>query len=647
MAPVTRRERIRYWFDRTMSKGTPALIGWLGLASVALVLVVATAAVVIAPRDTDENGDWPGMVWRSLLRTLDPGTMGDDTGTGPFLALMLTSTVGGIFIVSSLIGVLTTGLEAKIGELRKGRSRIVEHDHTVLLGWSEQVFTVVAELVEANQSKRRSCVAILADRDKVEMEDAIRARVGDLGRTRIVCRTGNPLKVADVELVSPGTARSILIVTPEVADADTRVIKVLLTLGARTWGRHRPHVVAAVHDSANLPAARLAGGERAHVIDADDVAIRLIVQSHRQSGLSQVCTELLDFAGHEFYMRPEPALAGVPFGESLSAYDLGVPAGLRRADGTVLLNPPMDTVIRADDEVIVLAEDDLLIRLAGGPPPPVREEAISTAVARDPVPERTLMLGWNHRAPKIIELLDEFLAPGSELVVAAPREDPTGQLSEPANLKVGFVRAEPTERPSLESLDVGGYQKVIVLSDAGHDPDTADARTLVTLLHLRDMEDALGDPGTPGGDSVSRGGTTPHTPRNDPFAIVSEINDDANREIAQVTKADDFVVSEKLISLMLTQLSENRHLYDVFVDLLDPAGSEIYLKPACDYLVPGAAADFATLIESARRRGEVALGYRLTARFHEPPGYGVVLNPDKTAPLTLAADDRVIVLAEN
>ncbi|MEU5993378.1 potassium transporter TrkA [Spirillospora sp. NPDC047418] len=629
---MRRRDRMRYWFDRTMSKGTPALIGWLGLASVALVVVVASAAVLLAPRDSEENGHWPGMVWRSLLRTLDPGTMGDDTGTGPFLALMLVSTIGGIFIVSSLIGVLTTGLEAKIGELRKGRSRIVEHGHTVLLGWSDQVFTVVGELVEANQSRRRSCVAILADRDKVEMEDAIRARVGDLGRTRIVCRTGDPLKVADVELVSPGTARSILIVTPELADADTRVIKVLLALGARNWGEHGPHVVAAVHDSANLPAARLAGGERAHVIDADDVAIRLIVQSHRQSGLSQVCTELLDFVGHEFYMRPEPSLAGRPFGESLSAYDLGVPGGLRRADGAVLLNPPMDTVLRADDEVIILAEDDLLIRLAGGQAPPVREEAISTAVAREPVPERTLVLGWNHRAPKIIELLDEFLAAGSELVVAAPREDPTTGLPPPANLKIDFVRAEPTERPSLESLDVGTYQKVIVLSDAGHDADHADARTLVTLLHLRDMEDALTSPGAPLGD---------------PFAIVSEINDDANREIAQVTKADDFIVSEKLISLMLTQLSENRHLYDVFVDLLDPAGSEIYLKPAGDYLVPGAEANFATLIESARRRGEVALGYRLTARFHEPPGYGVVLNPDKAAPLTLAADDRVIVLAEN
>ncbi|MBT2209982.1 potassium transporter TrkA [Actinomadura sp. NEAU-AAG5] len=608
-----------------MSKGTPALIGWLALASGALVLVVATAAVVLAPADSGRNGHWPGMVWRSLLRTLDPGTMGGDSGGVAFLSLMLLSTIGGIFIVSSLIGVITTGLEAKIGELRKGRSRIVEHDHTVLLGWSEQVFTVVAELVEANQSERRSCVAILADRDKVEMEDALRARVGEFGRTRIVCRTGNPLKVADLELVSPGTARSIMVLSPEVPDSDTHVIKVLLSLGTRAFEDPSPHVVAAVHDSANLPAARLAGGERTRVIDADDIAIRLIVQSHRQSGLSQVCTELLDFAGHEFYMRREPALAGMPFGAALSAYDLGVPAGLRRGDGTVLLNPPGGTVIRADDEVIVLAEDDLLIRLGGGTPPPVREQAITTATPREPEPGRTLLLGWNHRAPKIIELLDDFVAPGSELIVAAPRDDPTGVLPPFANLKVGFSRAEPTDRPSLEALDVGTYQHVVVLSDEGFDREHADARTLVTLLHLRDMEDALGDP----------------------FSIVSEINDDANREVAQVTKADDFVVSDKLISLMLTQLSENRHLYDVFADLLDSAGSEIYLKPAGDYLVPGAAADFATLIESARRRGEVALGYRLHARFHEPPGYGVVLNPDKTAPLTLAAEDRVIVVAEN
>ncbi|MFI0370142.1 potassium transporter TrkA [Actinomadura sp. 1N219] len=617
------RDRLQYWFDTTMSRGTPALIGWLGLASAALVLVVASLTILIAPRDADDNGHWPGVLWRSLLRTLDAGGM-DEEGGGPYLALMFTSTIGGIFIVSTLIGVLTTGLENRITELRKGRSRIVEHDHTVLLGWSEQVFTVIAELAEANQSERRSCVAILADRDKVEMEDAIRARVGDTGRTRVVCRRGNPLKVADLSLVGPDTARSIMVISPPVDDPDTHVIKVLLALGARSWGDRRPHVVGAVHNTASLPAARLAGGPLARVIDADDVAIRLIVQSHRQSGLSTVYTDLLDFEGHEFYIRPEPSLTGTTYGQALDAYDLGIPVGLWHADGTVSMNPPMDTVITADDEIVILAEDDLLIRLARGARPSIVDGAITTAAPRPRRPERTLLIGWNHRAPKIIHLLDDYVEPGSVLDIAALSEDPRDALPPLTNLTIGHTTCDSTDRTQLEALDVGSYKHVIVLADQDQDPEHADARTLVALLHLRDMEDELGDP----------------------YSIVSEINDDANREIAQVTKTDDFVVSDKLISLMLTQLSENRHLFHVFADLLDPSGSEIYLKPASDYLRPGAAANFATVTEAARRRGETALGYRLRTSFHTPPAYGVVLNPDKAAPLTLSAEDRVIVLAE-
>jgi hypothetical protein len=213
----------------------------------------------------------------------------------------------------------------------------------------------------------------------------------------------------------------------------------------------------------------------------------------------------------------------------------------------------------------------------------------------------------------------------SVLDIAALRDDPRTAVQGLRNLTVGFTSCDPTDRTQLESLDVGSYQHVIVLSDASFDAQHADARTLVTLLHLRDMEESIGDP----------------------YSIVSEINDDANREVAQVTKADDFVVSAKLISLLLTQLSENQYLYDVFVDLLDPTGSEIYLKPAGDYLRPGVSANFATVVESARRRGETALGYRRRELFHEPPSYGVVLNPDKAAALTLSAEDHVIVLAED
>jgi hypothetical protein len=147
----------------------------------------------------------------------------------------------------------------------------------------------------------------------------------------------------------------------------------------------------------------------------------------------------------------------------------------------------------------------------------------------------------------------------------------------------------------------------------------------VTLLHLRDMAQSL----------------------DTPYSIVSEINDDANREIAEVTRADDFVVSDKLISLLLTQLTENRHLAEVFEDLFNPTGAEIYLKPASEYVLPAATATFATITEAARGRAEIAIGYRIHDQFYRPPAYGVVLNPPKNDPLSLTAKDRVVVLADN
>ncbi|MFH8786674.1 CASTOR/POLLUX-related putative ion channel [Streptomyces roseoverticillatus] len=621
---VTLRQRLRYWFDATMDRGTPALIGWLALASLLLITSITVLVVLSTDEETETNGGWPGVAWMSMLRTLDPGTMGGDTGGPVFLGLMLTATVGGIFIVSALIGVLTTGLDNRLQQLRKGRSRLVEHGHTIILGWSEQVFTVVAELVEANQSERRSCVVVLADRDKVGMEEQIRLRVPGTGRTHVICRSGNPLKRADLELVSPDTARSVMVLPPGGDDGDTGVIKTLLLLNNRTWsGRRRPHVVAAVQDSGNLSVARLAAGETGLVVDAEDFAVRLVAQSHRQTGLSAVCDELLSFVGNEIYLRPEPSLTGMTYGEALHWYDLGVLIGMRRTDGRVLVNPPMDTEIQDGDSMVVVAEDDLLIRLADTTVPVVR-----TAIACRPgpvsVPDRTLLIGWNSRGPKIVSLLDQLVRPGSVLDIAAPRR-PAHALAVPrANLTLGHRACSPTSRRSLESLGLGGYQHIVVLSDETVPPDLADDRTLVTLLHLRDIEIRLGDP----------------------YSIVTEMNDDCNREIAQVTKADDFIVSTKLVCLLLTQLAENPDLYDVLSDLFDPAGSEIYLKPAARYLRPGAEANFATVIEAARQCGETAIGYRLGALSDRPPFYGVFLNPPRSAALALGDGDHVVVLAE-
>jgi hypothetical protein len=183
-----------------------------------------------------------------------------------------------------------------------------------------------------------------------------------------------------------------------------------------------------------------------------------------------------------------------------------------------------------------------------------------------------------------------------------------------------FRQADTTSRSVLEALDVGSFDNVIVLCYSDDlEPQQADSKTLFTLLHLRDMQERSGQD----------------------FSIVSEMLDLRNRALAEVTHADDFIVSSRLVSLLMAQVAENPRLNAVFDDLFDPDGSEIYLRPASDYVEPGTEVTFATIVESGRRRGEVAIGYRVVSS----RGHGVRINPPKSTRVALAATDMVIVLA--
>lgn len=638
MRKVSLGEQLRYRFDNSMSRGPSALIGWLFLVSVVMILIV-TAFVELTHQVPAPDGktalSFGGLLWYNLMRALDSGALGGDSGSPLFLGTMFAMTLGGIFIVSSLIGVVTSSLEARLDELRKGRSFVVEDGHTLILGWSPNIFTIVSELAVANANQRRSCVVILADKDKVEMEDELRARLGPTGRTRLVCRTGSPIDLADLEIVNPHAARSIIVLAPEGAadqsSADSFVIKAVLAITNNPGRRAAPyHIVAEIQDARNLEAARLVGRDEASLVAVGDLISRIMVQTCRQSGLSVVYTDLLDFGGDEIYFAHVPALEGRTFGEALFTFEDSALMGLRSADGRIRLNPGMDERVQPGDQVIVISADDDTVRSAPVTPT-IHEAAIREATPPAAAPERNLILGWNDRTPTIITELDQYVAPGSALTVLTNHPDAEAELGalRPAlrHQQVDLRAGDITHRRTLEDVAPGGYDHIITLSPAGAaDVQHADGQTLVTLLHLRDM--------------ASRAGQD--------YSIVSEMLDVRNRELAQVTQADDFIVSERLVSLLMAQVAENRELMAVFQDLFSAAGSEIYLKPAGQYVNTGQPIDFYTVLEAARRRGEVALGYRVRDQAGDPDAqYGVHLNPRKGEPLTLSADDRVIVLAES
>jgi voltage-gated potassium channel Kch len=625
------RNRLRYRFDEFMGRGTIALIVGLFVISVALILTVAGIVWVTGiAKFEGQDLDFPTLLRFGLLRTLDPGTMGGDQGTAGFLLSMFVITLGGIFVISTLIGILNTGLEGKLAELRKGRSTVVEREHTVILGWSQQIHTVISEIVVANENQPRRSIVILADRDKVEMEEEIRARVGKTGRTKLVCRSGSPMDIDDLRIASPSTARSIVVLAPEGDEPDTDVIKTVLAITNDPGRRPEPyHIVAEIRDRTNLEVARMVGRDEVELILSEEVIARITAQTCRQSGLSVVYTELLDFAGDEIYLTEQPALAGRTFGEALSAFADASVIGLLPAGGTPHLNPRSDTVVGTGDRLIVIAADDDRINLGDGVPP-VDEAWLREAAARTPAPERTLVLGWNRRAPAIIHELDAYVAPGSETLVLASGpglEADVGRLEPRLSAqRISFRSGDSTDRATLDSLGVETFDHIIVLCYDSLDRSRADARTLITLLHLRDIAARL----------------------DRDFSIVSEMLDLRDRALAEVARADDFIVSDRLISLMIAQVAESKHLNAVFGDLLDPAGSEIYLKPAGDYVVLGQPVPFVAVIEAARRRGEIAFGYRIAAAAEDgAAGYGVSVNPAKSSTVTFAAADRVVVLAED
>lgn len=630
---VTLKDRMRYRFENTLSRGTVAIIGWLSLVSLIIVVIAAVvlsvAGVGSDPADPASRLGFIESAWQSLMRTFDAGNLAGDEGWALRIPMLLV-TIGGIFIVSSLIGAITSGLEARLEELRKGRSRVIEKDFTLILGWSTKVYSIIGELVIANANQKNPRIVILADRDKVEMEDDIRAKFPSTGKTKVICRNGDPLDLDDLAVVAPHWARSIIILAPESEQPDIHVIKSVLALTNNPNRRPEPyHIVAEIRDEHNLEAGELVGGKEAIYVRGDELIARVTAQTCRQSGLSVVYTELLDFDGAEIYIKAEPALAGKPYRQVIDAYVESAVIGILRADGQTLINPPMDTRFEAGDSVIAISEDDDTVVLSNDVLARPDASALVARPTRVAKPERTLVLGWNPKAESIIRELDNYVAEGSEVVVMAKRDGARETLlplsKSLRRQRLRFAEGDVSSRARLDALKVHTYDHIILLSYTDLPVQQADAQTLITLLHLRNIAEQ---------EQVD-------------LSIVSEMMDLRNRTLAQIARADDFIVSDKLVSLMISQLAENKALDKVLTLLFSADGSEIYIRPIRDYIAIDHMVDFYTLTEAAARRGETAIGYRQMAFSDDAArGYGVKLNPKKSEKVRFGANDMIVVLAE-
>jgi hypothetical protein len=281
----------------------------------------------------------------------------------------------------------------------------------------------------------------------------------------------------------------------------------------------------------------------------------------------------------------------------------------------------MDTVLARGDQVVAISNDDDTVLFNGVPEP--REYATTRPPATVPRSEHVLVLGWNEMGPHLIRELDAYAVAGSSVTVLADvalaRPDPAAHAG---SLEVEVVDGDTTDEELVASLVARRRpDHVVVLCYHGLPVAEADARTLLSLLELRHIF-----------------GGAPHVT---PPTVVAELLDVEDVTLAPVTAADDFVVSEKLTSYVLTQLSENPELAQVFDELLGAGGCEVSIQRAADHL-PAGPVSYREVVARFRSYGDVVVGYRTK----EADGRAgpVVINPPKTARLDVTPLTEVITL---
>ncbi|MDX2304325.1 MAG: hypothetical protein NW226_16085 [Microscillaceae bacterium] len=630
---ISLRHRLQYRFDNMMTGGILPIIIFLLLLVTFFTLVITILVIVVHIIEGHSLAD---SFWLIFMHVIDQGTITGTVDVAPnwgFRLIMLVPTVFGILMVATLVGLITSRIQSLLSDLRRGRSLVLEKNHVVILGWSSKIFSIIHELIKAHANQKHSHIVILAPKDKLEMELEIDQKIKDSHKTKIICRTGNPIDIDDLDIVNHHEAKSIIIISSESNSSDVENIKSILAIVNHPDRKKTPyHIVAEIKTDNNKEIANIIGGDELTLTVSNDIIARIAVQTCLQSGLSIVYNILLDFDGVDIYFHDIQSAYYKSFREILSAYEEIIPIGIQRQNGLMILNPEMDTIIRDGDRIILLAEDDDALPKAKFSSPTIQENCINRAFQKQTIsPRNILILGWNAEGVTIIRELDHYVTEGSQVCIMATHiaqiQQELKSLDSPKNLTIRFEEGDITNRKTLNSLHIPSFGQVLILSYSEHmSVQEADAHTLVTLMHLRDIKRS----------------------RNAEFTIVSEMLDLKNQNLAEVAQPDDFIISDHVISLIISQLAENKEVKLVFDELFDAQGMEFYLKPVTQYLSQLNQIDFYTVMEAAAQRSEIAIGYRQCAYLNDPKqDYGIVLNPRKSQKINFQPGDKIIVLAED
>ncbi|HLO48660.1 MAG TPA: hypothetical protein VK211_09630 [Kamptonema sp.] len=646
---VSWQKRLQYNFDNFMSKGGISVFLALSAAFFTAFVLLTIARYLsewLFPNKNSESTDFPWDVFVQLIGLRDAGE--DDNLAAKFVGIVTIFV--GLVLFSSLVAFITQEFEAKLQSLRKGKSPVVEENHTLILGFKNRIVDIIKELVVANESEAYASIVILSSENKEDMDDFLRTNISDLKTTRLVTRNGSVTNINDLKKVGINHAKSVIILNnAETLDteeskslSDARAVKSILAVLAATEEQKLPPIVVEIHSEQYRRLAENLAPREISTLKEADILARILVQTSRSIGLAIVYLNLVGFEGNEFYFYSRSqGWHSLTFGELPFRFLNGMPIGVRSKDGTLALNPNKNYKLADDDEVVIIAEDDSTIQFSLEPL--VQVDSSSYIEHRQYLEreiEKYLVIGWNSKTAIALGEYAAYLVEGSQVNLAVDNLTPEihaefNKISKAyPHIKMDAFEVNLDSVEDLNSLKPYEFDSISILAGQGKDAEQIDAKTLTILLELRQIFK----------DYTAKSGKKVTTD------LIAEIVDSEETDLVIKAGVKDFLLTNQFVSKILAQASQEPQVLPIYRELFSAEGNELYLKPISLYFPPEMLGKltFADCVLAAQNRGEVCIGVKISAQARDKDkNFGIDLIPNLKKQLNLSWNDALITFAED
>ena len=631
-------QRFRYWLDKRMAKGTGSMIRALSFTTIIVILFLAGILILFGVNDECSPLH---AIWDSFATAINAEIPSSGDGSLVFIIINAIAAIIGLFFTSILIGIIATGIETKLQSLRNGNAEVLEKNHTIILGWNDTTFAILAEIMESNLNRELQTVVVLDNAcEKAEMDDQVRTFIVEKDKerekiakknhelfipyakhTQILCRYGMTAHYSNLENCNIQNCKSIIVNE----DDDEETIKVILACSgiinelrmSGVKGKKLPYITAIIYNKENMNTARLAGGKDLEVICYPELMSRIMANSSRAAGLSHVFTTLFNYEGSDIYYvdKNKIQLSGKrviaadghkKHMNDLTLYELNqyltnatiiggshgkinarVEQGRlneNRWEGmeSCLLPTMKSKLVKDVDHFYVLQMDDNPIEVTKNTCTvsckEVREKSFNLNKRPDTI------IGVSSLLIQVLKELETFLHEETAVYILETQDKLERYLADEAVQeeiqKITNVRLE------WVALDIDDYNSIYDFMNTTEHKEIYSAMILSDNLCVdeeltRQEQKEIADNLTISRLLSLRKIKSDLLPE---LFITCEMNYDENKNLVERSGSEDYIVGSNVAASVMTQISQSRELHRIFYEILDWSGSEIYLHKAFKYL---------------------------------------------------------------